>query len=111
MSILCYFLQHPSLNWSLVIANLDYEGFSVPDENSFSALVTMYRLVCEVSHYEYFEVSIPRCSFAVPFLSSLVSYKFVYWSLLLFSKWQSSLIKCMARDEASGCTPCMKTTE
>lgn len=41
--------QNPSLNWSLIVSRLDYEGFYLPDENAFILFMTMYKLGCEVS--------------------------------------------------------------
>jgi hypothetical protein len=41
--------QNPSLNWSLIVSSLDYEGFLLPDENAFTLFMTMYKLGCEAS--------------------------------------------------------------
>lgn len=41
--------QNPSLDWSLIVSSLDYEGFFLPDENAFTLFMTMYKLGCEVS--------------------------------------------------------------
>ncbi|KAG0558987.1 hypothetical protein KC19_10G070300 [Ceratodon purpureus] len=38
---------NPSLNWSLIVSSLDYEGFFLPDENAFTLFMTMYKLGCE----------------------------------------------------------------
>uniref|UniRef100_A0A7I4E1I6 CCR4-Not complex component Not1 C-terminal domain-containing protein n=1 Tax=Physcomitrium patens TaxID=3218 RepID=A0A7I4E1I6_PHYPA len=40
-------LKNPSLNWSLIVSRLDYEGFYLPDENAFILFMTMYKLGCE----------------------------------------------------------------
>ncbi|XP_019188947.1 PREDICTED: CCR4-NOT transcription complex subunit 1-like [Ipomoea nil] len=37
----------PGLNWGIIIGNLDHEGFYVPNEASFSVLMSMYRRACQ----------------------------------------------------------------
>nr|GLL40743.1 CCR4-NOT transcription complex subunit 1-like [Ipomoea trifida] len=37
----------PGLNWGIIIENLDHEGFYVPNESSFSFLMSMYRRACQ----------------------------------------------------------------
>ncbi|KAL4562855.1 hypothetical protein LXL04_026886 [Taraxacum kok-saghyz] len=37
----------PGINWTIVIENLDHEGFYIPDEASFSLLISCYRLASQ----------------------------------------------------------------
>ncbi|XP_020701272.1 CCR4-NOT transcription complex subunit 1 isoform X2 [Dendrobium catenatum] len=37
----------PTINWVNVMENLDHEGFNIPDEASFSLLMSIYRKACQ----------------------------------------------------------------
>ena len=45
--------QAPNTNWTLVMENLDHEGFYIPNEQSFSLFMSIYRHACQV-FYIYF---------------------------------------------------------
>ncbi|XP_024374833.1 uncharacterized protein [Physcomitrium patens] len=38
---------NPSMDWSLIVSSLDYEGFFLSDEHAFTLFMTMYKLGCE----------------------------------------------------------------
>ncbi|ONK77649.1 uncharacterized protein A4U43_C02F9010 [Asparagus officinalis] len=40
-------LQAPKTYWTCVMENLDHEGFNIPDETSFSLLMSIYNKACE----------------------------------------------------------------
>lgn len=45
----CVFLiQAPSVDWIRVMENLDHEGFYIPNEESFSFFMSVYRRACQV---------------------------------------------------------------
>ncbi|CAI9101327.1 OLC1v1038621C1 [Oldenlandia corymbosa var. corymbosa] len=37
----------PEINWTVVVENLDYEGFYIPNEAAFSFLMSIYNLACQ----------------------------------------------------------------
>lgn len=45
----CFILQAPEINWKVVMENLDYEGFYVPNEAAFSFFMSIYNLACQVA--------------------------------------------------------------
>lgn len=49
--ILLITYQAPTINWVSVMENLDHEGFNVPDEASFSLLMSIYRKACQVCSF------------------------------------------------------------
>lgn len=49
--ILLIEFQAPTINWVSVMENLDHEGFNIPDEASFSLLMSIYRKACQVCSF------------------------------------------------------------
>lgn len=43
-------LQAPGINWTLVMENLDHEGFYFPSEGAFSLFMSIYARACQVEH-------------------------------------------------------------
>lgn len=48
--------QAPTINWVKVMENLDHEGFNIPDEASFSLLMSIYRKACQVCSFMKYSI-------------------------------------------------------